>query len=66
LIKAEDGLLKVRNQVYERVFDEAWIRHALSELEPEKASPTEFRYDVYISYMRPGQGLGARVPAAAA
>jgi len=50
LIKATDvGVLNVRNPIYERVFDESWIRTELSE---RKAQPAvqEFTYDAFVSY----------------
>jgi hypothetical protein len=51
LIKATDaGVLKVRNAIYERVFDEPWIRVALSEREPQPGPAPEFTYDVFVSY----------------
>jgi hypothetical protein len=49
LIKAMDGVLKVRNPIYERVFDESWVRQALSEREL-RITPKKFKYDVFISY----------------
>lgn len=57
LIKANnDGILIIRNPIYERVFDKAWIdealaeRTALSESETPLADEAEIRYDAYISY----------------
>ena len=50
LVKADDGeVLIVRNPIYKRVFDEAWIREALSGREPKLTKEAEFIYDVYIS-----------------
>ena len=57
LIKAnDDGILKVRNPIYESVFDKAWISEALaertvlSERETPLADESEIRCDAYISY----------------
>lgn len=57
LIKANnDGILIIRNPIYERVFDKAWIdealaeRTALSESETPLADESAIRYDVYLSY----------------
>jgi hypothetical protein len=54
LVKAdESGILMVRNSIYERVFDEAWITAALNERERHTTKGLEeFLYDVYISYSR--------------
>ena len=40
--------LRVRNRIYQTVFDDTWIRSVLGETEPEHRH--EFSYDVFISY----------------
>jgi len=68
LVKASDSkALQVRNRVYERVFDDAWIRSELGRrnqpVEEEETglrslipkflrSGSRFKYDVFISYSR--------------
>jgi tetratricopeptide (TPR) repeat protein len=48
LVVADPSGLRVRNKIYQTVFDETWIRSMLGEPEPQ--SKEEFQYDVFISY----------------
>lgn len=53
LVKASDGgVLTVRNPIYERVFDQAWIEQTLAERDPAGETEQESAYDVYVSYSR--------------
>ena len=68
LVKTSDGkVLQVRNRIYERVFDDAWVRSELARrgqsLEEEETGlrslipkflrgGSRFKYDVFISYAR--------------
>jgi hypothetical protein len=49
LVKPVDGLLKVRNPIYERAFDEHWIVEALAEPTPRPAARSASSYDVFLS-----------------
>lgn len=51
LVKADtSGVLIIRNPIYERVFDEAWIDQALLARESQSTKERDFLYDVWISY----------------
>lgn len=56
IIKTTDhGTLIVRNNIYNRVFDESWIRSELHQAPEDKAaqareSKKTFKYDAFISY----------------
>jgi hypothetical protein len=50
LAKIDAGILVVRNIIYERVFDETWIKRALSEFIPAVIKSRVYKYDAFISY----------------
>jgi hypothetical protein len=68
-----DGLLVSRNRIYDRVFDELWVRRSLGEAQeqPQRKEPwfsrlfgsaassrePEYKYDVYLSYSRRDEGF---------
>jgi tetratricopeptide (TPR) repeat protein len=49
VVLGTDGL-RIRNRIYETVFDETWIRSVLGDAEKEAESGPQ--YDVFISYSR--------------
>lgn len=51
LVKVVNGrILRVRNRVYEFVFDEGWIQNMLKEKPVASSRSGDFRYDVFVSY----------------
>src|SRR6266487_2160695 len=51
LVKTSDAeIVIVRNRIYELVFDETWIRGALSETGTHSVEKPAILYDVFISY----------------
>jgi tetratricopeptide (TPR) repeat protein len=67
LVVASPSGLRVRNRIYQTVFDQAWVRSVLGG--PAETPPEEWTYDVFISYSQRdrafvGEFLSPRLKAA--
>lgn len=48
LIRAEQGNLRVCNEIYRRVFNQAWVAENLRTSQSEQVAPTKRRYWLYV------------------